>query len=305
MALTDNPTFKKAAARTSSAPATRSVTHSSRPPRAPRSSTSGGGGGRAPARKPAPEKAAPSQAPKKQPSTARQLASPGSNPAKQKAVSNAGPAGRAASQMPDLSAPTLLRKELKSHGSLTSANPRRLVLAEYLVCMTVLGAGTIVAPQGQNGGVPRLVVRGTALSALFMILALVSSAGRSAEKVAAALGGLITVSYVVTSKDSVNLFNWMAGFFSKAGTGAPPAPPAQSGGALGEAGLILESALSADHAAAINQPTGAVGDAGKILGQAFAGLFAAQGGSDIAAGASDSTNVGPPDQVTHGGATAE
>lgn len=292
MALKDNPTFKKAAARTAASPPTRSVRHSSRPSRAPRSPTSGGGGGRGPTSKPAP-KPAPSK--------------PAAAPAARKVASKATPAGRAVSHVaPKLPEPTAHRRQLPSGGTLTSANPRRLLLGEYIVCMTVLGAGTIVAPSGSSGGVPRLVIRGSALSVLFMVLALLSSAGRQAEKTAAALGGLVTVTYVVTSKDSVNLFTWMSGFFSKNGTGAtPPAPAAASGGAIGEAGLILESALSPDHVAAINGPSGAVGDAGKLLGKAFEPLFAAQGGSDISGGALDSTSVGPPDQTTHGGATAE
>lgn len=196
-----------------------------------------------------------------------------------------------------------VRSSLAPKGRLTSANPRRLLLAEFLAVFVVLGAGTIVAPSGKGGGVPRLMVRGTALAVLFMVLALVSSTGPKMAKAAAALGALIVLGYVFTSQDAANLWTWTAAFFSRQGTAAPAAGAATSSGALGEAGLILQSALSADQATALMQGSHSVGDAAKIIAAAFPGYQAEAGAADLIGGIeSPGTPLVP---VHHGGSTAE
>lgn len=197
-----------------------------------------------------------------------------------------------------------VRSAASPKGKLTAANPKRLILAEYLICFVVLGAGTVVAPNGKGGGVPRLMVRGTALSAVFLILSLASGAGGKTAKAAAGLGGLITLAYVVTSQDGAALFTWMAGFFSTQGTGAATAPAATSSGAVGEAGLILESALAPGQAAALNQSAGAVGDAGKLLQQAVVPTEIAAGGGELTGGIL-SAGQGSGVPVRNGGSTAE
>lgn len=116
-------------------------------------------------------------------------------------------------------------------GRLTSSNSSRLLLVEFLVCMVILGAGTIVAPQGSKDGVPRLMTRGTGLSLLFFVLALTAGGGPKVKKAAEALGGLVTVSYLVLSSDALNIFKWMISFF---GTGAEAA-----GADLGDLGATV------------------------------------------------------------------
>jgi hypothetical protein len=130
----------------------------------------------------------------------------------------------------------------KARGLLTSSNPRRLLLAELLVCLTVLGLGTVVAPRGSKDGVPRLMVRATALSALFLILALASSAGRTAAKGAAGLGALVTVTYLVGSSDATDIFAWASQYFSRQGTGGAglptPSPDLPQESPVGEPGAL-------------------------------------------------------------------
>lgn len=113
------------------------------------------------------------------------------------------------------------KKAKKSRpGPLSKGDPRRLVMTEFLVCMVVLGFGTIVpTPKGRRDeGVGHLVVKGSALSLLFFMLALVASAGGKAEKAAAGLGALVTAAYLFTSEDMYNIMTWVASFYAKPGT---------------------------------------------------------------------------------------
>lgn len=237
MALTGTAQFKAAKARTD-------ASRPKRTPRAGQKRTSGTTAG-APSGKPAAprksapaKKGAPSSAPAKK-SKVTELAKPGSNPAKKDVASQTG-AGKGVSQLPDMSAPTVIRKRLKPHGSLTRGNPRRVLVAEFLVCFIILGAGTIVSPQGDGNGVPRLMSKGTALAGLFLILALTSAAGEKSARAAAGLGGLVTVAYLVTSKDATNIALWLKRFYGERGgklnNTQEPASPVQgaaSGAATG------------------------------------------------------------------------
>lgn len=114
---------------------------------------------------------------------------------------------------------------------LTQDLPRRLLLGEFVVCVIVVMAGTVVAPSGSNDGATRMMVKLSGLSALFFILALVSSGGPGAAKAAGGLGALVTLTYVVSSSDATNVAKWAQGFFSPEGVGgqrasaqAPPPP---------------------------------------------------------------------------------
>lgn len=127
-------------------------------------------------------------------------------------------------------------------GKLTSSNKSRLLLVEFLICMVILGAGTILAPQGSKDGVPRLMTRGTGLSLLFFVLALASGGGARSKRAAEALGGLVTVSYLVLSSDAVNIFKWATSFFG--GTAA------EAGHGVGDVGAAAASATEAGQGVA-------------------------------------------------------
>jgi hypothetical protein len=122
-------------------------------------------------------------------------------------------------------------------GRLRRGSPGRLVLVEFLVCFTILGLGTIVAPEGEkNAGASHLAVRGSGLALLFFILALMSGSGPRAGRAAGSLGGLVTVAYVFTSQDAANLVAWIRDFFSQNTEGVAAEPlvsPASPGSASG------------------------------------------------------------------------
>lgn len=93
----------------------------------------------------------------------------------------------------------------------------KLLMTEFILCFLILGFGTIVSPKGSSDGVPRLISRGSGLSLLFFILALVATAGGGAKRAANGLGGLVTVAYLVTSSDAKNILEWIKGFYSTGG----------------------------------------------------------------------------------------
>lgn len=95
---------------------------------------------------------------------------------------------------------------------------KNMLIAEIVVCLVVLLLGTIVAPSGSKDGITRMMIKGSALMAVFFILAIMSAGGKGPRKVAAALGLLITASYLLTSSDMNNIFNWIASYFKKPGT---------------------------------------------------------------------------------------
>jgi hypothetical protein len=97
---------------------------------------------------------------------------------------------------------------------------RRLLLTEFIVCVAVLGFGTLVpTPAGRKDeGMSHLLVKGTALSLLFFVLALVGSAGSKAGRAATGIGGLVTAAYLLTSEDAYNILSWISSFYGKPGT---------------------------------------------------------------------------------------
>jgi hypothetical protein len=94
---------------------------------------------------------------------------------------------------------------------------RRLLTVEFIACILVLGVGTLLAPEGSKDGMPRAMVKGSALCGLFLILSLVASGGKGPAKAATAVGTLVTAAYVLTSSDVHNVVSWIGEFFSKTG----------------------------------------------------------------------------------------
>lgn len=118
-------------------------------------------------------------------------------------------------------------------GVLSKGNPRRLLVAEFLICFIVLGAAAIVAPQGEKSGVPRLMSKGTGLALLFLVLALASAGGAKATKAAVGLGALVTAGYLFTSPDAANILKWITQFYGA--NGGKLGAAADSGAATGTA----------------------------------------------------------------------
>lgn len=80
----------------------------------------------------------------------------------------------------------------------------KLVLAEFVICMVILVLSPLTS-KGQKdidkGGAIDMTLKASALAFVFFILALVSAGGRSASRIAAGFGGIITLGYVVSQGD--------------------------------------------------------------------------------------------------------
>lgn len=87
--------------------------------------------------------------------------------------------------------------KLAMHSSLGA---RRAVVAEFLVCMVVIGLSPLTDKRRQEPSVT-FMRRMTAVMAVFLILGLLSGAGRTAGKVAAGFGGLVTAAVVISNRD--------------------------------------------------------------------------------------------------------
>lgn len=94
---------------------------------------------------------------------------------------------------------------------------RKLLTAEFIVCVVILGLGTLLAPQGSKDGLPRAMIKFSGLSAVFFVLALASAGGKGAARTATAIGALMATAYVFTSSDAHNVVKWLEEFFSKSG----------------------------------------------------------------------------------------
>jgi hypothetical protein len=115
-----------------------------------------------------------------------------------------------------------------------------LVLAEYLAVMLILIATVILGPLGEGDSLPSpeqaakssagagILVRMTAASILFFVLALMANGPRSG-RIAAAFGGLVTLG---TALNAAPVWTALGRVF---GGAASPAPAAGEGGsAAGE-----------------------------------------------------------------------
>lgn len=240
MAARDNSVFQAARQRTD-----RQVQRDVRSARAKKA---------APAKVPA-AKAAPARksAPAKK-TTASKAAAPAKKTAAGKAVKKAAgatPQGRAAAVGYKIGSKA--RDASRPKGLLSTGNPRRILVAEFLVCFIVLGAASIVAPQGEGSGIPRLMSKGTGLALLFLFLSLFSAGGEKAAKGAAGLGALITAGYLFTSPDAANILKWITSFYGANGgklqAAGAPGPVATGTDAIAQGSQSVIEGILADQAA--------------------------------------------------------
>lgn len=92
------------------------------------------------------------------------------------------------------------KREWKKLKRADTAGPRKLVLAEFITCMAIAGAAPL-AQKDQDATPGRLMKQLAAIMVLFFLLGLLTSAGRGAAKVAAAFGGVVTLTLVVSQRD--------------------------------------------------------------------------------------------------------
>ncbi len=104
---------------------------------------------------------------------------------------------------------------------------RRVLVAEFVVCIIILALSPIAAPEGSEPKPGDWMKKGSAMCGLFLLLGLLSSAGRGAGKVSAAFGGLVVLVLLV---DQRSLFTVLARkFASPSSPAAPIGPPADDG----------------------------------------------------------------------------
>lgn len=87
---------------------------------------------------------------------------------------------------------------------------RRMMIAEFIVCAVLLGLSPLAKAPGEMGPV-RFMKRGSATCALFVILGLLSSAGKGAAKAAAMFGALVTLVLLVDQREA---FGKLAGILN-------------------------------------------------------------------------------------------
>lgn len=110
--------------------------------------------------------------------------------------------------------PGLPRGKSKSSGSSGSSgglNPHRILIMEFVICIIILALYPLQG--GKEDEKPGAwMKKGSAMCGLFLILGLVSSGGRKAGKVAAAFGGIVTVTLLVNER---SVFVKIAELFNK------------------------------------------------------------------------------------------
>lgn len=141
---------------------------------------------------------------------------------------------------------------------------RRVLLTEFIVCVAVLGFGTLVpTPAGrEEEGMSHLLVKGTALSLLFFVLSLIGSSGRAAGRAASGIGALVTAAYLLTSTDAYNILSWISSFYGKPGSpGAGVVTTAYHGGYAGTVDVaeLIGPLATAPGSSETGRPTGTGG----------------------------------------------
>jgi len=109
-----------------------------------------------------------------------------------------------------------------------AARWRTLLVAEFLASMLITQLGPLT-DKDKLTSPAKLMTRSSALMGVFLVLALVSTGGEQAAKIAAAFGGLVTVALAMSDRD---VFVVLAKRLDDAHKG-PAGPTAGAGDAVG------------------------------------------------------------------------
>jgi hypothetical protein len=116
-------------------------------------------------------------------------------------------------------------------GKVVPQDASKLVLAEFVVCLVILILSPLSSKGSKDldkGGALDMMLKASALSFVFFVLALISAGGRSASRISAGFGGVITLGYLVAQGD---VFAQLAKLFT-----TPAQRAGQAGAAAGAAG---------------------------------------------------------------------
>lgn len=78
-------------------------------------------------------------------------------------------------------------------------NPRRLLIAEFTVCILLLALSPLGKAQGEQSA-RQWMTKGSAMCLLFVVLGLIGMAGAKTQKAMAAFGGLVTIALVIDQR---------------------------------------------------------------------------------------------------------
>lgn len=158
------------------------------------------------------------------PRTQRQLKGPA--PAKSSGTSSKATSNRKGGKG-GKTVPAIFRTGKGAGASL--AGGRRLLMGEFITCAVIVSLSPLT-DRHKSDTPGRLMKRNSAVAVLFLLLALVSAGGRGAARVAAALGGLVTVALLVSERD---IFTVVAQRFNGPESSGPAGPPGSGAPAPG------------------------------------------------------------------------
>lgn len=98
---------------------------------------------------------------------------------------------------------------------------RQLLVAEFVLCMAIAAMAPLT-DRHKTDGPTAFLRRAAAICVLFLILGLVATAGKGATRIAAGLGGLVTLTLLVSDRD---ILTRLAATFNSTASGAPAGPP--------------------------------------------------------------------------------
>ena len=101
------------------------------------------------------------------------------------------------------------------------AGARQVIVAEFVTCALILALSPLTAKH-KDDSAGQWMNRATALAFLFVVLGLVATGGRAAERLAASFGALVTVALAVQDRE---VFAAIVSRFGSPPTTGPAGPP--------------------------------------------------------------------------------
>lgn len=135
--------------------------------------------------------------------------------------SGGSPAGGGSPTAKKSSGPPAGKKNPPSSGSRTTrtlswawSGSRNLLGAEYIIIVVILGLGALTTTGSVKDELPKLMVKFSAVSLVFMLASLVADTGKSTARAVGAVTTLITVAYVLTSPESHQAVSFIGAYFA-------------------------------------------------------------------------------------------
>lgn len=120
------------------------------------------------------------------------------------------------------------RKAEKAAARGDGTTSRRLLVAEFTICIVILALSPLTAPEDKPMAPGDWMKKGSAICGLFLFLGLISSIGRGGAKIATSFGGLVVLVLMVNER---SVFAVLAKKFNSTAGAEPQAigPPSDGG----------------------------------------------------------------------------